>query len=74
MILKDDYVDSVMVSHIKEYRNRLVLKGMLKASHIEVSYATAFPIPTEEYLIPISKAKILREGTDTTNNLISILK
>ncbi len=51
-------------------------KGLLKTSirnnnpvlflESELSYGDKMEIPTAEYLIPIGKAKVLREGTDVT--------
>ena len=51
-------------------------KGLLKSAirdndpvvfmESEVMYGDKMEIPTEEYLIPIGKAKVVREGTDVT--------
>jgi pyruvate dehydrogenase E1 component beta subunit len=52
------------------------MKGLLKSSirndnpvcffESELTYGKRGPVPTEEYLIPIGKADIKREGTDVT--------
>lgn len=51
-------------------------KGLLKSAirnnnpvlflESELSYNDKMEIPTEEYLVPIGKAKVIREGTDVT--------
>lgn len=57
-------------------RNSYTAKGLLKSSirndnpvlflESELSYGDKMEIPTKEYLIPLGKAEVIREGTDIT--------
>ena len=61
-ILGDHYFDSIMISNIRKSQNRKKIKEMLKESHIEVSYAAAFPIYFEN-LNPSTADQKLRKKT-----------
>jgi pyruvate dehydrogenase E1 component beta subunit len=58
-------------------------KGLLKSAirdpnpviflENEVMYGQSFDVPNDDFLVPIGKAKILREGTDVTITAFSIM-